>query len=101
MIDRAVFEPLFGEHVDPRDPSGRPGWGGRRSGSRREGRIYSELVAAEPHASEARKAELRTLARAQARHAVPFWDVTVSVSKSITLVLRRAAGRGGAGAAGR
>jgi hypothetical protein len=25
------------------------------------------------------------MARAQARHAVPFWDITVSVSKSVTL----------------
>ena len=47
--------------------------------------IFKELAAAEPHASPARLAELRTLAKAQARHAVPFWDVTVSVSKSITL----------------
>jgi hypothetical protein len=36
-------------------------------------------------ASDGRKAELRTLARAQTRHAVPFWDVTMSVSKSVTL----------------
>ena len=47
--------------------------------------IFEDLAAAEPHASPARLAELRTLAKAQARHAVPFWDVTVSVSKSITL----------------
>ena len=47
--------------------------------------IFKDLAAAEPHASPARLAELRTLAKAQTRHAVPFWDVTVSVSKSITL----------------
>ena len=47
--------------------------------------IFEDLAAAEPHASPARLAELRTLAKAQTRHAVPFWDVTVSVSKSITL----------------
>jgi len=85
VIDRAVFEPLFGEHTDPRDLSGktRLGRAPQRFASDRD--IYRELVAAEPHASEARRAELRTLARARARHAVPFWDITVSVSKSITL----------------
>jgi len=85
VIDRAVFEPLFGEHSDPRDPSGesRLGRAPQRFASEKD--VYDELVAAEPHASGARRAELRSLARAQVRHAVPFWDVTVSVSKSVTL----------------
>ncbi len=85
MIDRAVFEPLFGQHTDPRDLSGKTRLGRAPQRFASDEDIYRDLVAAEPHASEARKAELRTLARAQARHAVPFWDVTVSVSKSITL----------------
>jgi hypothetical protein len=86
VIDRAVFEPLFGRHADPRDPAGaiRLGRAPQRFAS--EADIYAELVAAEPHASEGRRAELRTLARAQTRHAVPFWDVTLSVSKSVTLL---------------
>jgi len=86
VIDRTVFEPLFGQHTDPRDASGktRLGRAPQRFASGED--IYRELAAAEPHASEARKAELRTLARAQARHAVPFWDITVSVSKSVTLL---------------
>ena len=85
VIDRAVFEPLFGQHTDPRDPSGTARLGRAPQRFVSDEDIYRELAAAEPHASEARKAELRTLARAQARHAVPFWDVTVSVSKSVTL----------------
>ncbi len=85
VIDREVFEPLFGQHADPRDPSGRTRLGRAPQRFTSEDDIYAELVKAEPHASDGRKAELRTLARAQARHAVPFWDVTVSVSKSVTL----------------
>jgi hypothetical protein len=85
VIDRAVFEPLFGRHSDPRDPSGKTRLGRAPQRFAPEADIYGELAAAEPHASEGRRAELRTLARAQARHAVPFWDITLSVSKSITL----------------
>ena len=85
VIDREVFEPLFGQHADPRDPSGATRLGRAPQRFAPEADIYGALTAAEPHASEGRKAELRTLARSQARHAVPFWDVTLSVSKSITL----------------
>ena len=85
MIDRAVFEPLYGQHVDPRDPSGKTRLGRAAQQFTSEEDIFAELAAAEPHASPARRAELRTLAKAQVRHAVPFWDITVSVSKSITL----------------
>ncbi len=86
VIDRTVFEPLFGQHADPRDSSGGTRLGRAPQRFAAEDDIYRELVAAEPHASEARKAELRTLARSKTRHAVPFWDVTVSVSKSVTLL---------------
>ena len=85
VIDRAVFEPLYGEHLDPRDPTGKTRLGRAAQQFTGEEAIFTELAAAEPHASPARLAELRTLAKAQTRHAVPFWDITVSVSKSITL----------------
>ena len=85
VIDRKVFERLFGEHADPRDASGRTRLGRAPQQFASEDDIYAELAGAEPHASEARKAELRTLAKARTRHAVPFWDITFSVSKSITL----------------
>jgi hypothetical protein len=85
VIDRGVFEPLYGEHLDPRDPTGKTRLGRAAQQFTPEDVIFKELAAAEPHASPARLAELRTLAKAQVRHAVPFWDVTVSVSKSITL----------------
>ena len=85
VIDRAVFEPLYGQHLDPRDPGGKTRLGRAAQQFTPEEAIFTELAAAEPYASPARLAELRTLAKAQVRHAVPFWDVTVSVSKSITL----------------
>ena len=85
VIDRSVFEPLYGEHLDPRDPTGKTRLGRAAQQFTPEDVIFKDLAAAEPHASPARLAELRTLAKAQARHAVPFWDVTMSVSKSITL----------------
>ena len=85
VIERGVFEALFGEHLDPRDPSGRTRLGRAAQHFACEDDIYAGLVAAEPHASEARKAELRVQARAQTRHAVPFWDITLSVSKSVSV----------------
>jgi hypothetical protein len=85
VIDRGVFEPLYGRHLDPRDPTGKTRLGRAAQQFTPEEAIFRELAAAEPHASPARLAELRTLAKAQVRHAVPFWDVTVSVSKSVTL----------------
>src|SRR5215472_4135257 len=86
VIDRGVFEPLYGKHLDPRDPTGKTRLGRAAQQFTPEEAIFRELAAAEPHASPARLAELRTLAKAQVRHAVPFWDITVSVSKSITLL---------------
>ena len=85
VIDRGVFEPLYGQHLDPRDPTGKTRLGRAAQQFTPEEAIFTELAAAEPHATPARLAELRTLAKAQVRHAVPFWDITVSVSKSITL----------------
>jgi hypothetical protein len=83
VIDRAVFEKLFGEHADPRT--------GKRLGRKpqqfkTEQDIYAELAGAEPQATGARLAELRAQARASVRHAVPFWDITLSVSKSVSLL---------------
>jgi hypothetical protein len=85
VIDREVFEQLFGQHLDPRDPAQQERLGRAAQQFASEDGIYAELVAAEPHATPARQAELRTLARAQTRRPVPFWDVTLSVSKSVSL----------------
>ena len=85
IVDRQVFEKLFGEHLDPRDPTGMTRLGRAAQQFRPEETLYCELAAAEPQATPARLAELRSLARAQTRRAVPFWDMTISVSKSVSL----------------
>jgi hypothetical protein len=83
VIDRAAFEKLFGEHVDPRTGE-RLGRAPQRFKSEED--IFAELAEAEPHATGSRLAELRAEARASVRHAVPFWDITTSLSKSVSLL---------------
>ena len=86
IIERAVFEKLYGErHLDPRDPTDNTRLGRKPQQFASADDIFARLAAAEPQASAARLAELRSLARAQTRRAVPYWDVTVSLSKSISL----------------
>ncbi|HEY3954613.1 MAG TPA: MobF family relaxase [Streptosporangiaceae bacterium] len=85
VVDREVFEKLYGEHLDPRDPAGKTRLGRAPQRFRSEEDIYADYLAAEPHATPLRQAELRAVAKAETRHAVPFWDATLSVSKSVTL----------------
>src|SRR5579863_3920422 len=85
VVERGAFEKLFGEHLDPRDPSGKTRLGRAAQQFKGEEGIYQELARAEPHATPSRLAELRSLAHAQTRRAVPFWDMTLSVSKSVSL----------------
>jgi hypothetical protein len=86
IIDRAVFEKLYGDrHLDPRDPTDNTRLGRKPQQFASPDDIFARLAAAEPQASPGRLAELRSLARAQTRRAVPYWDVTVSLSKSISL----------------
>src|SRR6266581_8133733 len=63
MIDRSVFEPLYGEHLDPRDPAGKTRLGRAAQRFTPEQVIFEDLAEAEPYASPARLAELRTLAK--------------------------------------
>jgi len=82
-VDPAVFIPLFGEHTDPRDGARL----GRAMSRYRDWRAgYEEALKAEPEATAERRAELRDEAKAQVRQAVPYFDVTFSPSKSITLL---------------
>jgi len=86
LVERAVFEKLYGDrHLDPRDPTDNTRLGRKPQKFASADDILARLAAAEPQASPARLAELRSLARAQTRRAVPYWDVTVSLSKSISL----------------
>ena len=84
-VDRSVFEPLYGHHVDPRDPSGETLLGRAPGRYRPAEEIYAALLAAEPHATAERREQLLVEAKAQVRTADLYWDATFSVSKSVSL----------------
>jgi hypothetical protein len=86
VIDRAVFELLYGHFTDPRDPAGQARLGRMPQRFRSAEEIYAVLAALEPEATAERRAELLTEARIQVRTPVQYFDVTFSVSKSITLL---------------
>jgi conjugative relaxase-like TrwC/TraI family protein len=86
VVQREVFEKLFGDnHLDPRDPTGTIRLGRKAQQFASAEDIFARMAAAEPQASPGRLAELRSLAPAQTRRAVPYWDVTISLSKTISL----------------
>ena len=61
-------------------PLGRPPDGGRKAAD-----LYARLLAAEPHATAGRKHELRIEATRQTRQSPLFFDLTISLSKSISI----------------
>ncbi len=83
-VDHEAFGYIFGSHVDPRD--------GSRIGRAMEHRdveaIYGDMLHAEPAATAQRKDELWIQAQVQAdkSRSGPFFDATLSVSKSMTLL---------------
>jgi conjugative relaxase-like TrwC/TraI family protein len=85
VVDRAVFEPLYGRHLDPRDPSGQARLGRAPGRYRAAEEIYAAMLAAEPQATAERRAQLMIEAKAQVRAPDLYWDATFSVSKSISL----------------
>src|SRR5262249_49334947 len=85
QVDRAVFEPLYGHHQDPRDPSGQAVLGRAPRRFRSAEEIYAAMLAAEPEATAERRAQLMIEAKAQVRAPDLYWDATFSVSKSISL----------------
>ena len=86
VVRRGVFEKLYGEHADPRDPSGETRLGRAPGRYKSADEIYRRLLAAEPHATAERREELMVEAKAQVRTADLYWDATFSVSKSISLL---------------
>ena len=86
VIERAVFERLYQDFVDPRDPSGDTRLGRAPQQFRPAAEIFAELAALEPEATAERRAQLMIEAKSQVRMPVQYFDVTFSVSKSITLL---------------
>ncbi|WP_187366516.1 MobF family relaxase [Trebonia kvetii] len=81
IVERKPYDLLFGEHKAPDGtPLGRPPGSGRKAAE-----IYTQLLAAEPHATAERKRELRLEATRQARQSPLFFDLTLSLSKSISI----------------
>jgi conjugative relaxase-like TrwC/TraI family protein len=82
LAERTAYDLLFGER---KAPDGTPL--GRRvpSNTRQIADIYEQFLAAEPHATAERKLELRIAAAQAARHPPLYFDVTVSLSKSISV----------------
>jgi conjugative relaxase-like TrwC/TraI family protein len=85
IVERKVFEQLYGQHLDPRDPSGQTRLGRAPGQYRPADEIYTAMLAAEPEATAERRAQLMIEAKAQVRTPDLYWDATFSVSKSISL----------------
>ena len=80
-VEREPYDLLFGQRKAPDGtPLSRPPDGGRKIAD-----VYARLLAAEPHATADRKRELRIEAAKQARQSPLFFDLTVSLSKSISI----------------
>jgi conjugative relaxase-like TrwC/TraI family protein len=80
-VEREPYDLLFGERkaLDGTQLGRRP------SGGRKAADLYAQLLAAEPHATAERKRELRTEAVKKARQSPLFFDLTLSLSKSISI----------------
>ncbi len=86
IIDREVFERLYGKFLDPRDPDGETRLGRAPQRFKSAEELHAILLALEPEATAERRAELLIEAKQQVRLPVQYFDVTFSVSKSITLL---------------
>jgi len=84
-VDRHVFERLYGQLLDPRDPSGETRLGRAPGRYKTAEAIHAEMLSAEPEATAERRAQLLIEAKAQVRTPDLYWDATFSVSKSISL----------------
>jgi conjugative relaxase-like TrwC/TraI family protein len=80
-VERTPYDLLFGERKAPDGTQlGRSPGNGRKAAD-----LYAQLLAVEPHATAERRRELRTEAVKRARQGPLFFDLTVSLSKSISI----------------
>ena len=80
-VEREPYDLLFGERKAPDGTRlGRAPDSGRKAAD-----LYAALLAAEPHATAERRRELRIEATRQARQGPLFFDLTISLSKSISI----------------
>ena len=80
-IERKPYDLLFGARKAPDGTQlGRSPGSGRKAAD-----LYAQLLAAEPHATSERKRELRLEATRMARQSPLFFDLTLSLSKSVSI----------------
>ena len=80
-VERQPYDLLFGQRKAPDGTRlGKPPDGGRKAAD-----VYTRLLAAEPHATAERRHELRIEATGQTRQSPLFFDLTLSLSKSISI----------------
>ena len=81
VIEREGYDLLFGRRKAPDGtPLGKPPSNGRKAAD-----IFARLLAAEPYATADRRHELRVESARQARQGPLFFDLTISLSKSISI----------------
>jgi conjugative relaxase-like TrwC/TraI family protein len=81
VVERGAYALLFGQRKAPDGTRlGKPPANGRKAAE-----LYARLLAAEPHATAERRHELRIEATRQAGQGLLFFDLTISVSKSISI----------------
>ena len=81
VVAHGPYDLLFGERKAPDGTQlGRPPGSGQNAVD-----IYTRLLAAEPHATAERQHQLRTEAARQARQSPLYFDLTLSLSKSISI----------------
>jgi conjugative relaxase-like TrwC/TraI family protein len=80
-VEREPYDLLFGQRKAPDGTQlGRAPSGGRKAAD-----MYEALLAAEPHATAERSRDLRLQATSKARQSPLFFDLTISLSKSISI----------------
>src|SRR5580692_7586252 len=80
-VERKPYDLLFGQRKAPDGTRlGKPPDGGRKAAD-----VYTRLLATEPHATVERRRELRIEATGQTRQSPLFFDLTLSLSKSISI----------------
>jgi conjugative relaxase-like TrwC/TraI family protein len=80
-IERQPYDLLFGQRKAPDGTRlGKPTDGGRKTAD-----VYARLLAAEPHATAGRRRVLRIEATRHTRQSPLFFDLTLSLSKSISI----------------
>ena len=80
-VERKPYDLLFGQRKAPDGTRlGKPPDGGRKAAD-----LYARLLAVEPHATAERRRELRIEATRHTRQSPLFFDLTLSLSKSISI----------------